>query len=151
MEKSRDSKFKTNFDFVKPLYRKNKINVRDNTDRSTLPVSFDRNLKRFGDDFNVKTVATKGGANVINIKRNISKEYKVLLPGASDSETNVQNHKDLEKTVKKHIINGDKCISDIKMKGTNATSDSNVNFTNSKEGSKFSQTNLNRTIIYHKV
>ncbi|CAH2088010.1 unnamed protein product [Euphydryas editha] len=153
MENSRSNKFKTKFEFVKPLYRKNKINVRDNTNRSTRPVNFDSNVKRFGDDFNVKTVVTKG-ANVINIKRNISKEYKVLLPGACGSEIHVQdlqNCKNLDKTLKNQIIDGDKCKSDMKMNSNDANSDSNINFTNSKERSKFSQANLNGTIVYHKM
>lgn len=77
-------KFKRNIHFVKPLYRKAKIGERDEDKKS---VSFDRTLKLLGDDINVKTVLAKADKNnVINIKRKVSKEYNIVLPGACDSE-----------------------------------------------------------------
>ncbi|CAK1542659.1 unnamed protein product [Leptosia nina] len=82
MKKSLHEKFKNKINFVRPLYRRqleqvsNKIITLDN----------DRALKLRGDDFDVKTVLS--GANIINVKSKVCKEYKVTLPGACVSGNN---------------------------------------------------------------
>lgn len=88
METNRN-KFNTNFRFVEPLYKKAKISNRGNVEK-TVPY-YDRTVKLYGDDFNVKTVVTQKGANVTNVKRKISKEYTVILPGACENKINVED------------------------------------------------------------
>ncbi|XP_045778820.1 uncharacterized protein LOC123876553 [Maniola jurtina] len=157
MRNSLSEKFKTD-NFVKPLYRKTKIHDRDNVEKGTIPLTFDRTLKLCGDDFNVKTVISKHGVNVINVKRKINKDYKVVLPGACNNEISADSFRkfkqvDLSKLISKQANKNAKIEPhfknfDNKMSGS---SKDNVETVKIEELNKVHSADSKEIVILHKV
>lgn len=148
------NKFKRNFTFVEPLYKKSK--TRDRSDSETKIPRFDRTIKLCGNDFNVKTVVSHSGVNVTNLKRKISKEYKVILPGACENSNLVKDaerfkenylNTNQKKTSKQGwIYFNSELVNDKMLENSNNSNEINNIGTN-----KIADISKNENIIVHQV